>query len=127
MTDPLKPTFDVKAYRDAPSGDGPLAAEWKDKPHRLVYDLVEEVVALRRLLWIRHDNHFGALYGDDGEMQCGACGLDFKLMSAKDLSDFWTAHNIKKLQELMPGLEELVGKSALTANLFGPGEEDDDY
>jgi len=26
-------------YRNAPSGVGPLAAEWKDKPHRLVYDL----------------------------------------------------------------------------------------
>ena len=26
-------------YRNAPSGIGPLAAEWKDKPHRLLYDL----------------------------------------------------------------------------------------
>jgi len=26
-------------YRNAPSGIGPLAAEWRDKPHRLVYDL----------------------------------------------------------------------------------------
>jgi len=29
----------VDDYRNAPSGIGPLAAEWKDKPHRLVYDL----------------------------------------------------------------------------------------
>jgi len=31
--------YTLEDYRDAPSGIGPLAAEWKDKPHRLVYDL----------------------------------------------------------------------------------------
>lgn len=30
---------------------------------------------LRRLLWLRHG--CGGLYGDDGEMQCGVCGIDF--------------------------------------------------
>lgn len=34
-------------YRNAPSGIGPLAAEWKDKPHRLIYDLCGEVERLR--------------------------------------------------------------------------------
>jgi hypothetical protein len=29
----------LEDYRNAPSGDGPLAAQWKDKPHRLLYDL----------------------------------------------------------------------------------------
>ena len=29
----------VAASRQAVNGDGPFAAEWKDKPHRLVYDL----------------------------------------------------------------------------------------
>lgn len=31
---------------------------------------------LRRVLWLRHG--CSGLYGDDGEMQCGACSLDFK-------------------------------------------------
>jgi len=31
---------------------------------------------LRRLLWLRHGCE--GLYGDDGEMQCGVCLLDFK-------------------------------------------------
>jgi len=31
--------YPVEAYRLALSGEGPLAAEWRDKPHRLVYDL----------------------------------------------------------------------------------------
>lgn len=34
-------------YRNALSGQGPLAYEWSDKPHRLVYDLCNEVEALR--------------------------------------------------------------------------------
>lgn len=32
-------TFDTSIYRDAVNGDGPLAGQWADKPHRLVYDL----------------------------------------------------------------------------------------
>lgn len=33
---------------------------------------------LRRLLWIRHGCPINALYGDDGEMQCSECGIDFR-------------------------------------------------
>ena len=33
----------ARDYRVAPGGEGPLAAEWKDKPHRLIYDLCSEV------------------------------------------------------------------------------------
>jgi hypothetical protein len=36
------------SYKMAPSDLGPLAYEWKDKPHRLVYDLVAEVTMLRK-------------------------------------------------------------------------------
>ena len=39
----------LEAYYEAMSGDGPLALDWKDKPHRLVYDLI---MALR----LRSDN-----------------------------------------------------------------------
>lgn len=34
---------ELENYRLAPSGVGPLAAEWADKPHRLIYDLVNRV------------------------------------------------------------------------------------
>jgi hypothetical protein len=33
-------------YRNAPGGDGPEAANWADKPHRLVYDLCAEIERL---------------------------------------------------------------------------------
>jgi hypothetical protein len=34
-------------YRSAVNGEGPLAATWADKPHRLVYDLCGEIERLR--------------------------------------------------------------------------------
>ena len=41
--------------------------------------------ALRRELWMNHGCPFAALYGDDGEMQCGQCLVDFKRMPIADL------------------------------------------
>ena len=37
----------ISEYHHAPSGKGPLAAEWKDKPHRLLYDLLGEIRYLK--------------------------------------------------------------------------------
>ena len=34
--------------------------------------------ALRKLLWLSHGCAVTALYGDDGEMSCNACRIDFK-------------------------------------------------
>ena len=51
---------------------------------RMIADLAElseaekENTALRRLLWLRHGCSVAGLYGDDGEMQCGVCMIDFK-------------------------------------------------
>jgi hypothetical protein len=39
--------YAVDDYRNAPNGEGPLAAQWRDKPHRLIYDLCN---ALEQLL-----------------------------------------------------------------------------
>ena len=39
MSDLVEHKHSVDDYRNAPSGEGPLAGEWADKPHRLVYDL----------------------------------------------------------------------------------------
>lgn len=37
----------LEDYRNAPSGIGPLAAEWDDKPHRVVYDMCDHIRELR--------------------------------------------------------------------------------
>src|SRR3990167_1552620 len=39
--------INTKDYMLAPSGKGPWAYTWSDKPHRLVYDLCGEVDRLR--------------------------------------------------------------------------------
>ena len=39
---------------------------------------MSEEQILRKLLWMRHGCPFHALYGDDGEMQCNVCRIDFK-------------------------------------------------
>lgn len=41
------PNLNIDEYRNAPSGEGAQAATWKDKPHRLVYDLCTEVQELQ--------------------------------------------------------------------------------
>lgn len=43
---------------------------------------------LRRILWTSH-GHSGALYGDDGEMGCPRCGLDYKRNRLTVLIDAW--------------------------------------
>lgn len=40
---------------------------------------------LRTLLWLKHGCPSEALYGDDGEMQCHACAMDFKRDSATQM------------------------------------------
>lgn len=44
-----------------------------------------EEVKLRKLLWLHHGCQKHRLYGDDGEMQCLQCGLDFKRETANAL------------------------------------------
>jgi len=56
---------DLSDYRRAPSGDGPLAAQWADKPHRLVYDLCGEVERLRaRVAELERNRPWAADGGD---------------------------------------------------------------
>ena len=40
-----------------------------------VTDLAEEILILRRMLWLSH-GHTG-MYGDDGEMQCNECESEY--------------------------------------------------
>lgn len=44
--------------------------------------LTKEITILRELLWLNH-GHTCGLYGDDGEMQCSECELDFKRHSVE--------------------------------------------
>jgi hypothetical protein len=41
-------------------------------------EMTDNEKILRQLLWLRHGCPMSSLYGDDGEMQCHTCGIDFK-------------------------------------------------
>ncbi len=41
---------DLNDFYAAMSGEGDLAYQWQDKPHRLVYDLLAHVLALEEKL-----------------------------------------------------------------------------
>ena len=60
---------------------------------------MSENVLLRKLLWLRHGCPFHALYGDDGEMQCSACGIDFKRASAEYIERRFIEINQPKMAE----------------------------
>ena len=54
---------------------------------------------LRQLLWVRHGCSLDVLYGDDGEMQCGRCMIDFKRMSAEQIQQRWEDLGTKLLRK----------------------------
>lgn len=61
----------------------------------------DEEMTLRKLLWLRHDSsHYGILYGDDGEMQCAACMIDFKRMSPKEIEQRFLEIGLAKLSNM---------------------------
>ncbi len=65
----------------------------------IVNKLEIENEILRSLLWSRHGCSFPALYGDDGEMQCNVCMLDFKRDSAQKITETFTEMGMKKMRE----------------------------
>lgn len=58
-------------------------------------ELHEENKQLRMLLWLRHG--CDGLYGDDGEMQCAKCMIDFKRDSADSIEEKWHTAGEKAL------------------------------
>lgn len=72
---------------------------------------------MRQLLWTSHcgSTHISNLYGDDGEMQCARCGLDFKRQPLEELQKRCYEENMKRIhaaeRALGPeGQEEKNGK-----------------
>jgi hypothetical protein len=51
--------------------------------------IIEENKKLRELLWLNHGCSIDVLYGDDGEMQCHTCVVDFKRMTPQQIIERW--------------------------------------
>lgn len=75
---PRPEPVDTAHYRNAPSGIGPLADTWRDKPHRLVYDLCAVVDAL----YARPEPVAFAVYNEDG-------GFEYATESEREARADW--------------------------------------
>lgn len=77
-----------------------MTREWPETIRELVEQyasIKEENKIFRRLLAMAHDSEKHRIYGDDGELQCSACRIDFVRDSAQDIR--------RKLEEA--GMREL--------------------
>jgi len=85
---------------------------WQALPRRDDTQESDAQALLRELLWSQHPCM--GKYGDDGEQQCGNCGIDFKRMSASDIRDALDRRGVRYIvsetdaQAVRAALEELV-------------------
>ncbi len=71
-----------------------------DRLSDIIELLKADVGKLRLLLFLRHDvEHYSALYGDDGELQCSVCLIDFKRMSPDGIEARWQQMGLEKLAQ----------------------------
>jgi hypothetical protein len=61
---------------------------------------------LRELLWLNHGCEHPALYGDDGEMQCNTCMIDFKRDSEDEIEKKIVAIRLKIMAEFIASAQE---------------------
>lgn len=60
----------------------------------------DDMLALRKMAWINHGCLIGTLYGDDGEMQCSSCRIDFKRDPVKLIVEKLRERAVTKLQNM---------------------------
>lgn len=89
--DQLKP----KASLDL---DNPDDVDWL---HKWSQKAQKELKGLRTLLWLRHGCLPSALYGDDGELQCSNCMIDFNRMSAEQIEHRWIEINAPLMVKIL--------------------------
>ena len=75
-----------------------------------IKETLREQSLLREFLWINHGCPPPALYGDDGEMQCGKCRLDFKRQPAQELLDHIRGSRIEEMKNAKPQPDEKLVK-----------------
>ena len=61
--------------------------------------MTQDEKKLRELLWLKH-GHSEFLYGDDGEMQCHRCMLDFKRDSVQVIVKVFDEQTLRRLKEI---------------------------
>jgi hypothetical protein len=95
-----KATLDFSGEEIIYSGDLPVD-ESARKLFEAFYGLLkaEPDIELRQLLWLRHGCSITHLYGDDGEMQCSTCLIDFKRDSPEKIKQRFVQLGIDKIKQ----------------------------
>lgn len=78
-----------------------MTREWPETIRELVEQyasIKEENKIFRRLFAMAHDSEKHRIYGDDGELQCSSCRIDFVRDSAQDIRRKLEASNMRELQ-----------------------------
>lgn len=70
--------------------------------------LSKDEKTLRRMLWLRHGCSHSSLYGDDDEMQCGDCGIDFKRMEPGLIEEVLRRRGVERLDAHEHALAEPI-------------------
>lgn len=108
----MESVLSVEDYRNAPGGIGPQAAQWADKPHRLIYDLCREINRLRGIpvapirdftipVSVRTQDN------GDGGYSIRAYNNDDDLIADHPLSRQWNSKTEKyEVMEISPELRE---------------------
>lgn len=60
--------------------------------------IMSEQSLFRELLWLHHGCPVSSLYGDDGEMQCLTCLIDFKRDSAQVIEQKLLNRTLQRLE-----------------------------
>lgn len=58
-------------------------------------NVAKQELGWRKMLWLSHGCPFEALYGDDGEMHCVECRIDFKRDSPEYVAEVWEQRGAK--------------------------------
>ena len=73
-------------------------------------ELKVENKILRTLLWKNHGCSCSALYGDDGELQCNQCMIDFKRDSVYEIEAKIYNKNMKDVVDTKTGIKFKIPK-----------------
>ena len=103
---------------DGPCGD--WTVDFRARCERLARELAaaqaraEVTERLLRVEWgLRHGCPVVALYGDDGELQCSACALDFKRLPLDELREAVSAARLRRMADEGESPWKFCGMAAL--------------
>lgn len=102
--------IDAKRIKDEDLPSGFFGEHSSPLPPKLteaeeLIQLREDAKWLRKQLWLTHDpKHFSSLYGDDGEMQCARCMLDFRRNSIGRIKEVLYANTMRRVEEYYDSL-----------------------